>query len=128
MVKILDSDHWIAFLRGTLSLDQFDKEETLAITSISVAELSHGAYKSIRVNENLTRLDILLSIVDILPFDEWAARRFGLVKAELEQAGTPLTDLDLQIACIAITRDAILVTHNSGHLQNVSGLLLEDWL
>lgn len=128
MVKILDSDHWIALLRGTVPIEAFNSEEVLGITSISVAELTHGAYQSKRVNENLSRLDILLSLVDIYPFDEWAARHFGLIKSELEQRGTPLSDLDLQIASIAITHDAVLVTHNTKHFQNVPALILEDWL
>ena len=128
MVKILDSDHWIAFLRGTITTEAFDSEEVFGITSISVAELSHGAYKSKRVTENLSRLDILLSLIDIYPFDEWAARHFGFIKAELENRGKPISDLDLQIACIAITHDAVLVTHNTRHFQNVPELSLEDWL
>jgi len=128
-VKILDSDHWIALLRGRLSLEPFrNQEEVLGITSISVAELTHAAHVSKRCTENLTRLDILFSMVDVLPFDEGAARCFGLVKAKLEQAGTPLDDFDLQIASIALTQDAILVTHNTSQFQRINSLTLEDWL
>jgi tRNA(fMet)-specific endonuclease VapC len=128
-VKVLDSDHWIALLRRRLDLrGRVVADEELAITAISVGELVHGACKSARVGENLARLDVLLAAVTILPYDEGAARRFGLLKADLEQAGTSLSELDLQIASIALHYDAPLVTHNRGHFERVPGLVIEDWL
>ena len=129
MVKILDSDHWIALLRGRLDLrSRAAPGEELAMTTISVGELAHGAHKSAHPDENLARLDVLLAAVTVLPFDEGAARRFGLLKADLERAGATLSDLDLQIASIALQYDAPLVTHNRGHVERVPGLAVEDWL
>jgi tRNA(fMet)-specific endonuclease VapC len=67
----------------------------------------------------------------ILPYDEWSARRFGQLKAQLEQAGEVIGDLYLQIASIAVDRDVTLVTHNQKHisrLTNLAGLTLENWL
>jgi tRNA(fMet)-specific endonuclease VapC len=131
-MKILDSDHCVAILRGRLDLtDQVSPEEELAVTTVSVGELVHGAAKSQRARDNLARLDVLLAALTILPFDEWAARRFGHLKAELEQAGEVIGDLDLQIASIAVEQDATLVTHNHKHfsrLADPAGLTIEDWI
>ena len=131
-MKILDSDHCVAILRGRLDLSgQVDPNEELAITAISVGELVHGAAKSQCTAENLARLDVLLATLTILPFDEWSARRFGQLKAELEQAGEVISDLDMQIASIALEQNATLVTHNRRHfsrLADLAGLTLEDWL
>ena len=128
-MKILDSDHCVALLRGQLDLRAFAApDERLAITTISVAELSHGAHKSARRSDNLARLDVLFASVEILPFDAGAARRFGLLKANLERQGNIIADLDLQIACIAIDRRLTLVTHNQRHFQRVPDLTLEDWI
>ena len=128
-MKLLDTDHWVALLRGRLSLEgRVPAAEPLAITAISVAELTHGASKSARREENLARLDILLAALIILPFDEAAARRFGALKAELEQNGRRLADLDLQIASIAISRDLTLITHNARHFARIPDLQLDDWL
>jgi tRNA(fMet)-specific endonuclease VapC len=69
--------------------------------------------------------------VAVLPYDEWAARRFGQLKAHLEQAGEVISDADLQIGCIALEQKAALATHNQKHfarLSNLAGLALEDWL
>jgi tRNA(fMet)-specific endonuclease VapC len=128
-MKILDSDHCIAILRGKLDLSgKIESNDALAVTSISVGELAHGAHRSSRPEENLTRLDVLLAMLTVLSFDENCARRFGLLKATLEHAGTPLHDLDLQIASIAVEHNAILVTHNQRHFVRIEGLNLEDWL
>ena len=128
-MKLLDTDHWVALLRGRLSLEgKVSPDESLAITAISVAELTHGASKSARVEENLAQLDILLATLIILPFDEAAARHFGALKATLERSGNRLADLDLQIASIALANDLSLITHNTRHFARILGLRLDDWL
>jgi len=131
-MKVLDSDHCVAILRAKLDLvGHATTDEELAITAISVGELVHGAAKSQRTNENLARLDVLLAALTVLPYDEWSARRFGQLKARLEQAGEAVSDLDLQIASVALEHGAILVTHNQKHfarLANIAGLAIEDWL
>jgi tRNA(fMet)-specific endonuclease VapC len=130
-MKLLDSDHCIAILRGELDLTgRVAVEEELALSAISVGELVFGAHKSRHASENLVRLDVLLSMLTSLPYDEVAARRFGLLKARLEQAGEKLSDPDLQIASTALVYEIPLITHNRAHFQRleVFGLRLEDWL
>ena len=128
-MKILDSDHCIAILRGQLNLaERVAPTEELAVTAISVGELAHGAHKSARVAENLARLDVLLATVTVLPFDERTARRFGRLKTDLERAGTIIGDLDLQIASIAIENSFPLVTNNTQHFKRVDGLQLLNWM
>ncbi|MBV6392371.1 MAG: Ribonuclease VapC2 [Anaerolineales bacterium] len=128
-MKILDSDHCIAILRGRLDLQmQVGATEDLAVTSVSVAELMHGANRSQRPADNLARLDVLLAALVILPFDEATARRFGVLKAALEKSGSPLHDMDLQIASIALENNAPLVTHNRRHFSRIENLTREDWL
>ncbi len=128
-MRILDSDHWVALLRGQLTLDgRVAADEGLAVTAISVAELTRGAHKSIQRAENLARLDVLPAAVLVLPFDDHAARRFGALKAKLERVGTGIGDMDLQIASIALQHNAPLVTHNRRHFERIVGLTIEDWL
>jgi len=128
-MKVLDSDHCIAILRSYLDLrERVSLGEILAVTSISVGELTHGAHKSARPAENLARLDVLLAAMAILPFDEGAAHHFGRLKADLERSGLRLSDLDLQIASIALRYNLPLITHNQRHFARIPGLNLEDWL
>jgi tRNA(fMet)-specific endonuclease VapC len=129
-MKVIDSDHCVAILRGQLDLRQkaTGVEDTLAVTTISVGELAHGAYKSARTAENLLKLDILLSQLLVIPYDEEAARRFGALKADLGRGGTIIGDLDLQIASVALVRNAPLVTHNQQHFDRIPDLKIEDWI
>jgi tRNA(fMet)-specific endonuclease VapC len=128
-MNLLDTDHCIAILRKKLDLREWvSPDEELATTAISVAELTHGAHRSIHREDNLARLEVLLSALIILPFDEAAARRFGVLKAELEKRGEPLDDLDLQIASIALENSIPLVTNNTRHFNRLNGLRLVNWL
>jgi tRNA(fMet)-specific endonuclease VapC len=128
-MKILDSDHCIAILRGHLDLGpRASPFEELAVTAITVGELVHGAHKSARPHENLARLDVLLATLTILSYDERAAHHFGLVKSGLERAGMVLSDLDIQIASIALQHGVPLVTHNVQHFARIPGLSTEDWI
>ena len=128
-MKILDSDHWIALLRGKLDLrGRVAADEELAITAISVGELVYGAERSQRPAESLLELDTLLASITIIAYEDASAHRFGMLKVELERRGERLDDADLQIAATALSRDLPLVTHNSRHFSRVRGLTLEDWL
>jgi tRNA(fMet)-specific endonuclease VapC len=126
---ILDTDHCIAILRQRLDLENHvAPDDELFITSITVSELTHGADRSKRREDNLARLEVLFSAFTVLPFDEMAARRCGDLKAELEEQGEPLDDLDLQIASVALVYDLPLATNNTKHFKRVKDLRIENWI
>lgn len=126
---ILDTDHCIAILRQKLDLgDHVAADDELFITSITVSELTHGANRSRNREDNLSRLEVLFATLTVLPFDEMAARRCGQLKAELEELGEPLDDLDLQIASIALVYDLPLATNNSKHFKRIKDLKIENWI
>ena len=128
-MKILDSDHWVALLRGGLDLrGRVAADEELAMTAVSLGELVYGAECSARLAARLLELDTLLAAGTVLPYDDQAAHRFGSLKVALERRGERLDDADLQIAAIALSRAVPLVTHNSRHFGRVPGLSLEDGL
>ena len=128
-MSILDTDHCIAILREKLDLRKYvQAKDELFITAVSVAELTHGAQRSQNRDDNLARLEVLFAGLTFLPFDESAARRFGLLKAELERKGKTLDDLDLQIASIALEHDLPLATNNTAHFARIKGLQLQNWI
>jgi len=128
-VIVLDTDHCVAILRGQLDpRSRVTANESLAVTAVTVAELTHGAHRSARAADNLMRVDALLAAVNVLDFDEASARLFGALKARLEVAGQPIDDIDLQIACIALRHESGLASHNAKHFGRVPGLKSIDWL
>ncbi|MFM5899478.1 MAG: hypothetical protein ACKO8W_18680 [Dolichospermum sp.] len=42
--------------------------------------------------------------------------------------GKPTGQLDALIAAVAIGNNCILVTYNTRHFENISNLLIENWL
>lgn len=62
-----------------------------------------------------------------LPFDDHAADHYGLMRATLERAGTPVGANDLPIASIALAHDRLLVTRTSREFQRIVGLRVEFW-
>lgn len=129
MNLILDTDHCIAILRGSLDVSQrVPADAELFVTVITVAELIYGAYKSELPDHNLQQVNLLLQGVAVLPLEEVGARRCGQLKDRLRRMGTPLAEPDLQIAAIALQHDLPLATHNQRHFGRVPELQLIDWL
>jgi tRNA(fMet)-specific endonuclease VapC len=99
-------------------------------SSITLGELVYGAYrKGITGDALLERMErtVLLNL-PVLPFDATAARRYGEVRAYLENQGTPIGDADIRIASIALTRGLAVVTGNVRRFSQVPGLQVENWL
>ena len=46
----------------------------------------------------------------------------------LKRQGTPIGELNTQIAAHALAEQLILLTHNTRHFEKVPKLKLEDWM
>jgi hypothetical protein len=64
----------------------------------------------------------------VLSFDSRAAHIYGRLLAERRSAGRPMSQSDVQIASIALTHDAVLVTRNTRDFANSGIELLNPWL
>ena len=127
---LLDTNTCIIYLRGrNLPLKQRlnSVNQEIAVCSIVKAELSYGAMKSAKPEENLRLQNSFLAQFISLPFDDLSATLFGQIRSQLESRGMPVGAYDLQIAAITLTYNLTLVTHNTRKFSRVEGLLLEDW-
>lgn len=128
-MKILDTDHCIAIVRGKLELDtHMMVTEPLYVTCITVSELLYGVYRSSQAEQGMVQINLLLQGFRVLPCEQHSARIFSRLKVDLERQGMRLDDADLYIASIALWHNMVLVTHNRRHFSRVPGLVLEDWL
>jgi len=100
----------------------------MAISSITVAELLHGAEKSSRVSENLDVIEDFCSRLVVLPYGLKAARHYGAIRAALEKRGQPIGVNDLHIAGHARSEGLVLVTNNLSEFARVPALELENWV
>lgn len=99
----------------------------LGISAITASELYWGVCKSGSVR-NRTTLEKFLSPLAVLDYDLGAARKYGELRAYLEQQGAPIGPLDQQIAAHALALDVTLVTNNVREFERVPGLRLENWI
>ena len=100
----------------------------MAMSSITLAELLHGAEKSSRVSENLAAIDDFCSRLEVLPYGPKAAQHYGVIRAALEKLGQPIGVNDLQIAAHARSEGLVLVTNNMGEFARVPALEVENWV
>ena len=100
----------------------------LSISSITLAELIHGAEKSEQTEKNLRLVEDFTSRLAVLDYDIKAAAHYGNIRADLEKSGQMIGVNDLHIAGHARSEGLILVTNNRREFERVSGLRLENWV
>ncbi len=100
----------------------------MAISSVTLAELLHGAEKSSRVNENLAAIEDFCSRLEVLPYGPKAAQHYGAIRAALEKLGQPIGVNDMHIAAHARSEGLVLVTNNMGEFARVPALEAENWV
>ena len=97
----------------------------MAISSITLAELCHGAEKSSRMADNLRVIDDFTSRLEVLPYTSKAAQHYGSIRAALETQGQTIGVNDLHIAAHARSEGLVLVTNNLGEFDRVPALQTE---
>lgn len=127
---LLDTNICVAHLNGDqrVAPPMQRHASELAVPSLVAAELFYGFEKSARVTENLPRLKQFLQVVQIIDFDLATAEVVGHIKLHLDKIGKRTGEIDALIAAVAIRHDALLVTNNQRHFENVPGIKLENWL
>jgi len=129
-VYLLDADVIIYSLKGHAVVQanlRAHLNDPLKICTVTLMELYYGAYKSREVTSNLAKIRTLESSLDILPVGAESVEVFGLLKASLEKAGSPLDDFDLIIASCALAHNLVLVTNNAKHFKRIAGLAQTNW-
>jgi tRNA(fMet)-specific endonuclease VapC len=128
---LLDTNVCIDYLTGRFAavVDRIQgaSPEDLATSSVVAAELRYGAEKSRRPDVNHSRLDILLSEIRVLEFDDAAARAYGTLRDGLEKRGRVVGAHDLLIAAHAVSLGLTLVTDNVREFSRIKGLAVQNW-
>ena len=131
MRYLLDTNIVIAAMKGNAAVGarrETTSLEALVLSTVVLGELEFGAEKSAHSGRNRARLAELAERLPLAVVDAETSRRYGRIRAELEQAGTPIGANDTWIAAQALALDATLVTDNIREFSRVSGLSVENWL
>lgn len=135
MIFMLDTDtcsyiikkHPLQVLRTMQN--KVEQGQEICISSISYAELLLGAERSANQEKHLTLIQEFCSrLDDIKAWDQYAAKYFSVLQANLFKQGKPIGSNDTMIAAHALSLGATVVTNNSRHFSRVNDLPLENWV
>ncbi len=101
---------------------------SVAISSITLAELDYGISKSGFPERNKEALEKFLTPIEVIEFGVEAAEQYGKIRFDLEKKGTPIGPLDLLIAAHAKSLNLTLVTNNEKEFTRISDLKVENWI
>lgn len=137
---VLDTDHINALQYRSSAAGDLLAERLLtagqevATTIVSFEEHMRGwlsaihratdPYQQIKPYRRLHHLLAFYASWDVLLLDDAAAEEFH----RLRQSGVRIGSMDLKIACIAKTSEALLLSRNLRDFGKVPGLKVEDWL
>jgi tRNA(fMet)-specific endonuclease VapC len=100
----------------------------LSLSTITLAEILYGIEKSPnKKRERRLKIEKISSLLDIYAFDEAAAGKYAVIRAQLEREGRVISERDTQIASIAMANRLTVVTHNIKEFVRISKLKVEDW-
>ena len=132
MIKyMLDTDTVIYVIkrRPVHVLDVFNRRAAqLSISTITLAELYHGAEKSTSPDKNMAAVDDFTSRVAIFDYGQDSAGHYGNIRADLERKGMTMGVNDLHIAAHARSHGLTMVTNNIREFGRVESLRVENWV
>ena len=99
----------------------------MAISSITLAELLHGAEKSNEPARSRAVVEDFCSRLEVLTYGPKAALHYGSIRASLERRGLPIGVNDLHIAAHARSEGLTLISNNLREFERVEALQLANW-
>ena len=124
---LLDTNIVIALFAEDTSVQKGIMEaEQVFLPSIVLGELYYGAAKSLRTEENISRVDEFAAMSAVLGPNTATAKEYGDIKNALRNKGCPIPENDIWIAAITKRYGLTLVTRDE-HFKEVEGIAIETW-
>ncbi|MFM2064541.1 MAG: hypothetical protein RLZZ507_4212 [Cyanobacteriota bacterium] len=118
------------FRNNSLVVENFQSylkvHSQINISIITYYEIVSGL-KHRDAQKQLTLFLNFVSYHTVLPLTTKSTTISADIYANLRKKGTPVDDIDILIAGIAIANNLILVSNNLKHFQKIEGLEIEDW-
>jgi tRNA(fMet)-specific endonuclease VapC len=128
---LIDTDILSLFFRAHPRIVQHFEAYTSEYASINISILTYYEILSGLRHRDASRQ--LASFTDfaaecsVIPLTLRSVALSADLYAMLRVQGTPVEDIDLLIAGIALANDWVLVTHNRRHFDRIPDLQIEDW-
>lgn len=132
MKYMLDTNICIYTIKNkpTVVRENFTRHDIseVCISSLTLAELMHGAEKSQYKEKTKTAILSFLSPIKVMDFNSSAAYEYGKIRAYLEKKGMPIGPMDMLIAAHAMSEGLVLVTNNTKEFIRIPGIELDNWV
>jgi tRNA(fMet)-specific endonuclease VapC len=129
---LIDTNIWSALIRraSPALVERFSRLQfsRVFLSPIVLGELQGGYYKGDRTPKRWQVIEHITANAQLLPLDGGVSAAYAQLRAELEQAGTPIGPNDTWIAAEALHHKLVLVTDNTREFVRVKGLKLENWI
>ena len=129
---LIDTNIWSALIRrsdvalvkrfGSLRFDQ------VFLSPIVLGELRLGYHKGDRTPKRRQVIEHISANAQALTLTRDVSAVYAQLRAELEQAGTPIGPNDTWIAAEALHHKLVLVTDNTREFERVPKLKIENWM
>lgn len=131
---MLDTNVCIHFINGEYSLAA--RIDTVGLvncflSSVTIAELTYGVANSApsrRPNNRRNLIELQQLFKNRILTFESAIETYAIQRAHLKSIGRLQGEFDMVIGSTALAHDLILVTRNTRHFADISGLVLENWI
>jgi tRNA(fMet)-specific endonuclease VapC len=87
-------------------------DDICCISTITEGEIQYGLARRPNATEFRSLMEGFLASIRILRWDRDEAYHYGLIRAKLQSAETPLGSMDMMIAAHAVAIGAVLVTND----------------
>jgi len=98
------------------------------LSPVVLGEMETGFLKGDRAPHRRAALDQIIGSCQLLTINRHIASEYAQLRAQLEQAGTPIGPNDTWIAAEALHHKLVLVSDNVREFSRVPGLQVENWL
>lgn len=131
MRTLIDTDILSRFFRNDAKVvarfsDYVHEYGEIHISIVTFYEIMSGLLHRDAQNQ-MARFTNFVATNQVLPLTQAAATQAAQLYAQTRQAGTPVDDIDLLIAGIALANNMAIATHNVAHFSKIPGLIVEDW-
>ncbi len=130
-LALIDTDILSLFFRGKLAVvarfqTYLAEHSRIQISIVTYYEILSGL-KHRDARQQLSQFLAFTAQNTILPLTIASVQQFVDFYATPRQQGTPVDDIDLLIAGVAIANNLVLATHNQRHFNRIKVLELQNW-
>jgi tRNA(fMet)-specific endonuclease VapC len=128
---LVDTDILSLFFRGNPTVVSHFQTYLIEYQQINLSIITYYEILSgLKHRDAQKQLSLFLEFAaqnTVLPLTQESVTLSANFYADLRRDGTPIDDIDLLIAGVAIANNLVLVTHNQRHFNRIAGLEWQDW-